>query len=1231
MQNTLKSCMNVLAGNRKRRYRGVAILCALSLLVSAQVFWGLRQTGLTLTDEASCGLENHTHTAECEERVLICGFSDETTGVDKISGADGTTDADREFDADELFAIVNDDATSLSDVETPVESATHVHTDECYEIRYICGKTAHIHTVDCYADESADVETQLDWQKAFAKYSTGDLRADLVELATSQIGYTESERNYQVTDGERRGYTRYGAWYGSPYGDWSATFVSFCLHYAGSPSEETPYNIGADSMARLWEKAGRYAEPDEYDPEAGDLIFFADNAVGIIEKVYYDVLTVIQGDVDGAVVERVVMDYEDAVVGYGILVLPDYSANAFAISTSTAELPAITDCNCGNPTKDDPSEHADSCDYKKGFQILANEKNAEELCALWNSLEDLEKQYVLNWLQWNDSEKYASLSALLEDSGGDLTASLNGVSFSASGALPAGATLQVSDPGYTEDAKRSFINPNILDSVRWYAVYDISVLVDNAEYEPDAPVSVSVTSSDFVVGEEELFCVAHLDEATGTVLSSEYVAVVDNTITFTTNSFSPWLFYIVDQEVEGGERILGTNWIKLRDSGFFTYWEDKLNADGISTLSTDFGVMPQSIDGDDPSDEQIDEWGGETVSDDGKVTVSKTIDGTDVENVFDITLTVQTEENIADVYKEPDMAVVIVMDISNTMKDNFGGETRYEAAMKAAEDFLDNFVANTSGVSRVGYVAFNTDAHQIFDLSPCSTETEAAALKNTMRQNTGEIINASGYGTAHNRFTNIEGGLKLGADMLAKASNENKYIILLTDGFPTTYVSSGYNGYDPYTGSGTVGRDGVFYDSVLKVYCSSGTSYSDKAAIRARTKATEIKNSGISIFSIGVDVGGQTIQKYINSSESFGSFSIVDRTSTSYEIGSATSTEAYKTWLQNSIGSGEGYYYDSTDAEALKKAYADIFEKIHTSIEEASKADWVAEDPLPTTKPESFEFIGFYDKDGTLQKSDVDLQGTFSINGENTANFDEEKSEILWDLKKSGYTTETDGGKTTYYYQMVYRVRLKNETTGFVEGKVYETNAPTTLTYKVIEKNNDVLTLSETRTVDFKIPAVHGYLADFTFTKKDTLNRPLEGASFTLSHDTTTCAVCRGDGKSAVVIADFTATSDANGKVSFTDIPSGHVYALRETAAPPGFVSDGITYAATVAYDKITVSFRNKDGTLGTWNGEIVNEPIPYELPTTGGSGYAPTLFTGAILIVVPTTVGYFRYRRRRT
>ena len=258
-----------------------------------------------------------------------------------------------------------------------------------------------------------------------------------------------------------------------------------------------------------------------------------------------------------------------------------------------------------------------------------------------------------------------------------------------------------------------------------------------------------------------------------------------------------------EQDVQSiAEAAEGNNWIRLRDSGWFDEYSDYDSEKSTSRANLK-NMGKKSEEQSAPSDTQVDERGGTNCSEDGAVSVSKTISGTDLENVFDITLQVQTSENLLEITEAPDIAVVIVMDISNTMNSDFGGVTRYAAAMTSAESFLDQFTANNSlGISKVGYVAFNTDAHQIFGLQTCSTQVQANALKNTMRTETGKIINAPGYKDAHSRFTNVEAGLAMASDMLNGSSNKNKYIIFLSDGFPTTYISSGYSGYDPYDSTG---------------------------------------------------------------------------------------------------------------------------------------------------------------------------------------------------------------------------------------------------------------------------------------------------------------------------------------------------------------------------------------------------------------------------------------------
>ena len=551
---------------------------------------------------------------------------------------------------------------------------------------------------------------------------------------------------------------------------------------------------------------------------------------------------------------------------------------------------------------------------------------------------------------------------------------------------------------------------------------------------------------------------------------------------------------------------------------------------------------------------------------DSSVIISKTISETNyksgnsnLENYFDITLRVQTRTKA----EEPDVAVVIVMDISNTMSYVFKNTevTRISAAQEAAEKFITDF-ANRSSSNKdikrqIGFVAFNTDAKEIFALQPCMDTTTATNLINDMNNKTNDIMNATNYGKSHSRFTNIEAGLKMANDMLSKSNASSKHIIFLSDGFPTTYISSGYSGYDPYD---TTGK--IFYDYVSGKKCLYGTSYSDEAAIRARKMATNVKNNGINIYSIGVDVGGQTIKAYVDQTNGQ-SHSVVDRTSTTYEIGSDSSSDAYKNWLKNKIGSG--YYQDVTNESAMAGAFNEIFKKIM----EMSEATWVAEDPMNTSSNvKNIEFVGMYDGNKNLRDS-VDL-----TNGNNTASYND-KDKINWDLKNSNPTVIENGNITYYVYELHYRIRLQNELSSFEEidkstgnSKIYETNGKTTLNYVI--KTDKTSTNGE---IDFKVPSIVGYLGELEFKKVSALGDEftLENAEFELVHSLN-CPCHNELKKPSDNTLTYKASSKSNGSVKFINIPSGHKYILKETKAPNGHILNKTEYDVEVAYDKIIYS-----------------------------------------------------------
>ena len=283
----------------------------------------------TETTTLVCGLEedeNHQHTAACYEttRELTCGLeeSDGHQHTDECYAWEQVLTCGQEESEGQLVLTCNleegEVTTMISD--TPV-----------------CGLEEHTHTLACYSDPAADVETAQIWERAIKNVElTGDWREDVIAIAKTQLGYQESAKNYIVLeDGETiKGYTRYGAWYGDPYGDWCAMFASFVLNYAEVEG------IPLDANCQHWietlskEENDLYRPADEYLPQPGDLVFFdfdiedeaptADH-VGLVVEIMNDEdenpikLKTIEGDSSDKV-QYVTYELDDpAILGYGQL------------------------------------------------------------------------------------------------------------------------------------------------------------------------------------------------------------------------------------------------------------------------------------------------------------------------------------------------------------------------------------------------------------------------------------------------------------------------------------------------------------------------------------------------------------------------------------------------------------------------------------------------------------------------------------------------------------------------------------------------------------------------------------------------------------------------------------------------------------------------------------------------------------------------------------------------
>lgn len=217
----------------------------------------------------------------------------------------------------------------------------HIHSAECSD----CVLEEHIHIESCYSDITADIETDDDWEQTLADMVRGPTtRENVVLVAQSQLGYTESTLNFQVdANGVRRGITRYGQWYGNPYGDWSAMFVSFCLHYAGA--QDAPANAGPEAMRLEWESAGLYKAFAEASPETGNLLFISKsdatpgtaNAVAIITGFDDTSVTVIEGDLNNTVAKTRYERNDPAILGYGLVPPGDYEATILAGGDAIAQ------------------------------------------------------------------------------------------------------------------------------------------------------------------------------------------------------------------------------------------------------------------------------------------------------------------------------------------------------------------------------------------------------------------------------------------------------------------------------------------------------------------------------------------------------------------------------------------------------------------------------------------------------------------------------------------------------------------------------------------------------------------------------------------------------------------------------------------------------------------------------------------------------------------------------
>lgn len=263
---------------------------------------------LTCTDTA------HAHTAQCYGTwELVCGQEEHT----------------------------HSEACTPNEQEEPVFCGkdAHTHGEACRDEQgeLTCNLEEHTHSLACYADPTADVETAEAWEQTFAGVTlTGNWRQDTLAIAETQLGYAESTKNYVVAeDGETvKGYTRYGAWCGEPYGDWNTMFLTFCLHYAGV--EGVPPDRDCGGWVTSW--ADAFEPAQSHTPAVGDLVLFdrdgdgtADRA-GLVAQITDSGFAAMEGDAEDAVRLMTYGADDPGILGY--INLPE-GAKEFTLTAQT--------------------------------------------------------------------------------------------------------------------------------------------------------------------------------------------------------------------------------------------------------------------------------------------------------------------------------------------------------------------------------------------------------------------------------------------------------------------------------------------------------------------------------------------------------------------------------------------------------------------------------------------------------------------------------------------------------------------------------------------------------------------------------------------------------------------------------------------------------------------------------------------------------------------------------
>ena len=370
MNDILKTYKEQFRENRHTLRRYTAFVLALAMITTLFVNWQLHGVGISMTAQYQCGEVEHAHTADCYDKVLICGYTEgQLENADEVAAAEAAAASAAQSSAEEeimplelepqiefvphehtddcytevqtltcmeeehvhdddcydpedgtlicekfehthdescytteyeltcgleegelveqvveptqsaeLVAMAVAEPWALEPVVDTVEPIYHHHTDACYEEVLVCPLPEHHHTVSCLSDTSADLETPEEWQAANADaVITGEWNEDLLSVAKTQLGYEQSEKNFEIdpADGVTlRYYSRYGQSYGNAYGEWDVMFLAYCLKYAEIPQSAIPQEASVLALRSSMSGMDWLLEEDGSAAQPGDIVIY---------------------------------------------------------------------------------------------------------------------------------------------------------------------------------------------------------------------------------------------------------------------------------------------------------------------------------------------------------------------------------------------------------------------------------------------------------------------------------------------------------------------------------------------------------------------------------------------------------------------------------------------------------------------------------------------------------------------------------------------------------------------------------------------------------------------------------------------------------------------------------------------------------------------------------------------------------------------------------------------